>query len=249
MDTLSILLPIALAIVAGGLVKGTFGLGLPLVAMPLMTYFLSVANAISLLVVPMLATNLAQGFIGGWPAFVVRLRRFAPTLITLTVVIAVSIKALVLIPEKILFAMIGIAVIGIALLARFRPKVQIAPRQERWLGPLAGAVGGVLGGLTSFYGPPLMVFLAGLRLNKDEFVGAISIMYFTGAVGMGIGLAGFGIADGAVFLQSLLAVIPAMIGIKLGQLIRVRLNEQRFARWLFWMYVVIGVSFLLKALP
>ncbi|HEY2980309.1 MAG TPA: sulfite exporter TauE/SafE family protein [Anaerolineales bacterium] len=249
MDTVSFLLPVALAIVAGGLVKGTFGLGLPLVAMPLMTFFLSVANAISLLVVPMLATNLAQGFIGGWPAFVARLRRFAPTLIALMVCIAVSIKALVLIPEKILFALIGVAVIGIALLARFQPKVRIAPRQERWFGPLAGAVGGVLGGLTSFYGPPLMVFLAGLRLNKDEFVGAISLMYFMGAVGMAIGLAGFGIADSTVFLQSVLATLPAMLGIKLGQLIRVRLNEQRFAKWLFVMYLVIGLSFLAKAIP
>ncbi len=247
MDTVSFLLPVALAIVAGGLVKGTFGLGLPLVAMPLMTYFLSVASSISLLVVPMLATNLAQGFIGGGPAFLARLRRFGPTVITLMVCIAVSIKALVLIPEKILFALIGIAIIGIALLSRFRPRVLISPRQERWFGPLAGAIGGVLGGMTSFYGPPLMVFLAGLRLNKDEFVGAISLMYFMGAAGMAIGLAGFGIADSTVFLQSVLATIPAMLGIKLGQLIRVRLNEQHFARWLFVMYLVIGASFLVKA--
>ena len=94
MDTLSFLLPIALAIMAGGLVKGTFGLGLPLVAMPLMTYFIGVANAISLLVVPILATNLAQGFIGGWPAFLARFRRFAPAVIALTVCIALSMKAL-----------------------------------------------------------------------------------------------------------------------------------------------------------
>lgn len=249
MDTLSFLLPIALAIMAGGLVKGTFGLGLPLVAMPLLTYFLSVANAISLLVVPILATNLAQGFVGGWPAFLARLRRFAPAVIALTFCIAVSMKALVIIPEKILFALIGLAVIGVALLARFRPKLQIAPRQEPWFGALAGTIGGFLGGLTSIYGPPLMVFLAGLRLNKDDFVGAISLMYFMGGLGMGIGLAGFGIADGPAFLHSLLAVIPAMIGIQLGQLIRVRLNEQRFASWLFWMYVVIGISFLVKAIP
>lgn len=249
MDTVSFLLPIALAIAAGALVKGTFGLGLPLVAMPLMTYFLGVTHAISLLVMPILATNLAQGFIGGWPAFLVRLRRFAPALIALTLCIAVSMKALVIIPEKILFALIGVAVIGIALLTRFRPKLQITPRQEPWFGSLAGMIGGFLGGLTSIYGPPLMVFLAGLRLTKDEFVGAISLMYFMGGIGMGVGLAGFGIADGTVFLQSLLAVIPAMIGIKLGQLIRVRLNEQRFARWLFWMYVTIGGSFLLKAIP
>jgi uncharacterized membrane protein YfcA len=193
MDTVSFLLPVALALVAGGLVKGTFGLGLPLVAF--------------------------------------------------------SVQALVLIPEKVIFALIGLAIIGIALLARYKPKVQIAPQHERWFGPLCGMIGGLVGGTTTFYGPPLMIYLAGLRLSKDEFVGAISLMYFMGALGMGIGLASFGIADGPVFTQSLVATIPALLGIQLGQMIRVRLNEQRFAKWLFVMYLVIGGSFLLKAIP
>lgn len=249
MDYTSFLLPVALALVAGGLVKGTFGLGLPLVAMPLMTMFTSVANSVALLVVPILATNLAQGFIGGWPAVKARLRRFWPTVLTLIVVIAFSVQALVLIPEKVIFALIGLAIIGIALMARYQPKIRIAPEQERWFGPLCGAIGGFLGGTTTFYGPALMIYLAGLRLDKDEFVGAISLMYFMGALGMGIGLASFGIADGPVFAQSLVATIPALIGIQLGQMIRVRLNEQRFAKWLFVMYLVIGGSFLLKAIP
>ncbi len=247
MDTASYLLPAALAIMAGGLVKGTFGLGLPLVAMPLLTTFLSVADAISLLVIPMLATNLVQGFIGGWPALLARFRRFGPTLVALVVCIAISVKALVLIPEKVIYLLIGLAVIGIALMARFQPKVRVAPNHERWLGPLAGAIGGFLGGMTSFFGPPLMVFLAGLRLDKDEFVGAVSLMYFVGALGLAIGLAGFGIADAQSFTQSLLATIPALLGIKLGQLVRVRLNERGFAHWLFVLYLVIGASFLVKA--
>lgn len=247
MDFTTYLLFTALAILAGGLVKGTFGLGLPLVAMPLLTLFMSVANGVSLMVVPILATNLAQGFIGGWPAVKQRLRRFGPTLLALVVCIALSVKALVLIPEKVIYALIGIAIIGIALMARYKPRIQISPAHERWLGPLCGVIGGIMGGTTTFYGPALMVYLAGLRLNKDEFVGVISLMYFIGGLGMGIGLAGFGIADGTVFLQSLLACIPALLGIKLGQLIRVRLDERRFAKWLFVMYLVIGGSFLLKA--
>jgi len=249
MDFVSFLLPVALALVAGGLVKGTFGLGLPLVAMPLLTLFMSVANAVTLLVVPILATNLAQGFIGGWPAVQARLRRYGLTVFALVVCIALSVKALVILPQKVIFALIGLAIIGIALLARYQPKVRVAPQHERWFGPLCGVIGGFLGGTTTFYGPPLMIYLAGLRLDKDEFVGAISLMYFMGGLGMGIGLAGFGIADGSDFAQSLLAVIPALLGIKLGQMIRVRLNEQRFAAWLFVMYLVIGGSFLLKAVP
>ncbi len=247
MDTATYLLWIALSIMAGGLVKGTFGLGLPLVAMPFLTLFMSVANAAALVVVPILATNLAQGFIGGWPAVMARLRRFGPTLLALVICIGISVKALVLIPERTIYALIGVAIIGIALLARFQPKLRVAPAHERWLGPLCGVIGGFLGGTTTFYGPPLLVYLAGLRLSKDEFVGVISLMYFVGGLGLGAGLAGFGIADGTTLLQSLLACIPALLGIKLGQLVRVRLDERRFALWLFVMYLAIGGSFLVKA--
>lgn len=249
MDSVSLLAVAGLAVMAGGLIKGTFGLGLPLIAMPLLTMFTSVGTAIAWLVVPMFVTNLAQGFVGGWPAVVARLRRFGPTLIVLVVVLAFSVQALVLVPEKILFAAIGAVVIAMSLLARLQPRLRIAPQQERWLGPLTAAIGGVLGGFTTFYGPPLMLYLAGLRLNKDEFVGAISLIYFTGSIGLGIGVVGFGIADAAVFGQSLLACVPAMLGIWLGQLIRVRMNERLFANWLFVLYLAVGVSFLFKALP
>jgi uncharacterized membrane protein YfcA len=249
MDMGSLLVAAALAIAAGGVIKGTFGLGLPLVAMPLLTSFTSVGAAISWLVVPMLATNLAQGFIGGWPAVVARLRRFGVTLTVLTLILAVSIQAIVLIPEKILFVIIGVAVIGMSLLARFQPRLRVTPQQERWLGPLAAVAGGILGGMTTFFGPPLMVYLAGLRLGKDEFVGAVSLIYFTGSLGLGLGVIGFGIADVAMLGQSFLACVPAFIGIKLGQLIRVRMNEHRFANWLFILYLAIGTSFLIKAIP
>lgn len=249
MDTTSSLVAAALAIMAGGFVKGTFGLGLPLVAMPLLTVFTSVAAAISWLVLPMLTTNLVQGFIGGWPAVLARIRRFGPTLVVLVVTLAFSVKALVLIPERILFAAIGVAVIGMSVLARLQPRMRIAPQQERWLGPLTALVGGMLGGLTTFFGPPLMLYIAGLRLSKDEFVGAVSLMYFAGSIGLGIGVVGFGIADAGILGQSLLGCAPALIGVWLGQFVRMRMNEHRFTDWLFVLYLVIGASFLVKALP
>lgn len=249
MDTATLMAAAALALLAGGLVKGTFGLGLPLVAMPLLTSFTTVATAVSWLIFPILITNFVQGLIGGWPAVKARLKRFGLMLFILTVVLAICVQLLVWVPEKLLYAAIGLVVIGMSVLARLQPKLRVDPKNERWLGPVVGAIGGVLGGLTSFYGPPLMLYLTGLRLNKDEFVGAISLMYFVGTLGLGVGVVGFGIADGETLTQSLLACLPALLGIKLGQLIRKRLNEHRFTNWLFVLYLLIGVSFLVKAIP
>ncbi len=249
MSSLVLVLYCAASFATGGVVKGTFGIGLPLVAMPLLTMVLHLPTAASLVVVPMMATNLAQSFMGGRAAIVARLRRFAPMLATLVVCILFATKGLALIPERLLYALIGLLVIGSSVLGRLKPRLRISESQERWLGPIAGAVAGALGGMTTFYGPVLLAYLVGLRLPKDEFVAAISLIYFIGAVALGVGVVGNGLTDPLMLGLSALTLIPSFLGIRLGQMVRMRLDERRFATWLFVLYLVIGASFFVKTIP
>ncbi len=235
----------ALSLFAGGLVKGVAGLGLPLVALPLLTTVVSLKTAVGLLVVPTIASNLVQSFQGG--RFRSTLKRFWPVIVTLLATIAISTNALVLVPEKVLYAIIGLAVIGLPLLSHFRPELRVRPGQERWLGPLTGAIGGFLGGVSSFYGPPLMLYVVSLRLPKDEFVPAVSLLYFMGAVGLGAGLLSFRIMGPAELGESALACIPVFAGLWLGQIARARLHQQRFDRVLLAVYLATGTSFLIRA--
>ncbi len=236
----------ALSLFAGGAVKGVAGLGLPLVALPLLTTFVSLKTAVGLLVVPAIASNLVQSFQGGRIGSM--LKRFWPVIVTLVATIAISTNALVLVPEKILYAIIGAAVIGFPLLAHFRPALRIRSGPERWLGPVIGVIAGFVGGVSSFFGPPLMVYVAGLRLAKDDFVPAISLLYFMGSVGLGLGLFSFRIMDAGDFGLSALACLPVFLGLWLGQRVRARLHQQRFDRILLAVYLATGASFLLRAL-
>jgi len=52
------------AIVLGGLVKGTLGVGLPLVVLPLLSLLLPAPRAMGLLVMPVLLSNLWQAIEG-----------------------------------------------------------------------------------------------------------------------------------------------------------------------------------------
>ena len=49
------------AFIAGGTVKGVLGIGIPLVAVPLLVEIMPPATTISLLVIPILAANVWQG--------------------------------------------------------------------------------------------------------------------------------------------------------------------------------------------
>jgi uncharacterized membrane protein YfcA len=231
---------------AGGAVKGVVGLGLPLVAMPLLTLSLSLKESVGVLVLPMVASNLVQAFQGG--LFVVTLRRFWPLLLVLLVTVAAATKLLVILPQEVLFVVIGTSVIVFPLIAHFRPHLRVSSTTERWLGPVVGLIAGVIGGISTFYGAPLMLYLVWLRLPKDLFVVAVSLMYFVGAVGLTAGLIIFGVTEFSGLGLSVLACIPVFVGLWLGQRLRVRLDERRFARLLLAVYLATGASFLAKAL-
>ena len=56
MDVSSYLL-MGLALAAGAVVKGATGMGLPLVALPVLTTFFGLQHAVGLMVIPLIVTN------------------------------------------------------------------------------------------------------------------------------------------------------------------------------------------------
>src|SRR5574340_136791 len=82
----------AAAILAGGLVKGVVGIGLPLVALPVMVNFIPVPKAIALLILSSFATSVWQSVDGG--QFASSARRFWPLLAGIAAGVAISVKAL-----------------------------------------------------------------------------------------------------------------------------------------------------------
>jgi uncharacterized membrane protein YfcA len=232
------------ALLVGGLVKGVVGLGLPLVGMPLLTLVLDVKSAIGVLAVPLIVSNLSQSFEGG--RFPATLRRFWPLLLTISVVEVASVGLLKTLSDRALYLFIGTSIIVIPLIAHFSPRLRIPPRYERWTGPAAGVFAGIVGGLSTFYGPPLMLYLIWLRMAKDEFVVAVSLTFFVGASALTVGLLLFGVADFGDIGLSVLACAPVFAGMWIGQKARVRLDQRRFSQLVLAVYVSMGLSFLAR---
>ena len=245
MPDLPTILYVFLSLFLGGLLKGVVGLGLPLVSMPLLTFAVPLKTAVALVIVPIFVTNLAQSFQGGLasPTF----RRFWLSMIVLVATIALTAEALVTIDEKILYTILGTTLILLTLTLRFRPSMQIRPAQEPWAAPLAAVAGGVLGGFTGIYGPPVMMYLACLRLKKGEFVAAVSQFFVAGNNGLTIGLVSFGGAGLRELALSAAATIPTYVGLWLGQRVHARLDESRFSAVLYIVYLATGASFLIRA--
>jgi len=236
----------SLALMTGGAVKGTTGLGLPLVSVPLLAYLVGLTQATELMVVPIIASNLAQSFQGG--NFVGIARRFWPLLLPLVLSIIASAYVLVHLPERVLDLMLGISLVVLSPLLHFGNRLHVADHQERWLSPLIGLVSGALGGFSTIFGPPVMLYMRALRLGKTEFVAALSLIYLVGSVGIFIGIYGVGPGRLGSLWLSAAACIPVFLGLWIGLRLHHRLSEHRFGQVLLGILVVIGLSYVVRSL-
>lgn len=245
-DSLLIGLLVALTFVAAGWVKGMVGMGLPTTAMALLSLMLPPVEAAALLVVPSLVTNLWQLLAG--PAFGALLRRFGTMMIAICVGTALGIGLLSASHHSQWPTIaLGLVLAVYALFGLAAPKVLVPLRWQPWLSPLAGLVTGMFAGATGVLVFPVVPYLGVLGLDKEELIQALGLSFTISTIALGAALALSGSYPSGVALTSLLAVLPALLGMFIGQRVRHRLDPAAFRRWFFLGMLSVGAIMVVRA--
>ena len=219
---------IGLAFLVGGILKGAIGAGAPLAAVPLLSLIYGVSFAVAVFVAPNLVSNLIQGW---------QFRKDQPPGVFVWVfAVAGGLGALagtfflVALPQEGL--KIGVAcVILLYLLFRFfKPTVKIDLGAALWLTPFAGFIGGILQGASGVSAPVSVTFLSLIRLSREQFIASISLFFLAMGVVQLPALMALGIMDVQTGILSCLAVLPLLVGMRVGELIITRLDRQWFDR-------------------
>ena len=243
--TVTLIVLSAFALFAGGAVKGISGIGIPLVSLSLLSLFLPISDAVTLLPVPMIAANLWQSFAGDH--FVPTLRRFWPLVLAMFIGTVVGAHVLTAIDRASLNLLVGTFVVLFSLSSYMNPTMQLPARLERRLGVVAGGLGGFMGGVSALFGPPLIVYLTSIRLDRDTFVGVISSIYLCCSITLLIVFGSVGVMSRAQFIGSLIACAPLMLGVWVGQRFRGRIREAVFRRLLLVVLLGVGVRLIVIA--
>ncbi|HSG65180.1 MAG TPA: sulfite exporter TauE/SafE family protein, partial [Gammaproteobacteria bacterium] len=202
--------------------------------------------AVALMPVPILLANVWQAFYGGHLLSAVR--RFWTLILALVIGTVVGAQILVSVDSRTLYAVVGGIVVVFSLSGYLQPASRLPPRSERWLSAIVGFVSGVLGGLSTMFGPPLIMFLIALRLPKDEFVGTIAVLYLFGIVPLTLALGALEVMGARELLLSALASVPLFLGVLAGQLLRSRLDQETFRKGLLVTLLLTGAALIRRAI-
>ena len=234
------------ALLAGGVAKGILGVGLPMIALPLLYTSVPIREAIALMYGPVLVMNVWQTFQGGY--FKIALKKFWPMMIAVIIGTWLGAKTLVGIDSNLLQIVVGTTVIVFSLVNLLQPKLAIPERHALWISIIVGLIGGFFGGLTLFIGPTVIMFLVALRTPKDEFIGTVALVYLLGIIPTGITYVAEGVLRTEHIVPTLVACIPVFVGMLAGQWVRSRVNEVTFRKVLLIAMVVIGLNMVRQSL-
>jgi uncharacterized protein len=229
---------IALTLLLAGTVKGLFGLGLPTVTMALLGLIMPPVQAAALLVVPTLVTNAWQ--LAGGPALHAVLARFGSMILPFCAGTLLGVRLLTQTASA-PTALLGLVLVLYAVLGLAALQWTIPRHRERWLSPLIALCTGLVNGATGISAIPLVPYLASLGLDKEQLIQAMGLSFTTLMLALAAGLALSGNLHMEAAGHSALALLPAALGVAVGQAIRQRLEAETFKRWFYVGLLALGV--------
>lgn len=231
-----------------GFVKGAVGFAMPMILVSAFAAFLPQPLALAGLILPTLVTNLSQAFRQGVGPAVATARSYRRFLIATVICIAVSAPFADAIPRVAYLLMLGIPITAFAALQLMGKSLAIhldhRDRAEWGL----GVIGGLYGGVSGIWGPPLLVFLLSTGADKLTMVRAQGVVFLIGAAALLLSHLGTGLANAQSLGFSAALCVPALVGLYLGYFVQDRLDQQRFRRWTQALLVVTGLNMVRLAL-
>ena len=218
----------AVAFCLGGIIKGAMGFGLPLLAIPAVTAAHSLPMALSIAVIPVVATNL-------WQLWAFRDARVEATLLPAFLIpgtggLIFGVFALSQVRDAYLEIALGGLVLSY-LAVRMRGARGVRPRWANTrLAPVFGGIAGAVHGATGLSGLVGTPYFHALALNRPVFVFCNGAMFTLFSALQAPTLWALGLYQPSAIWMGALALPAAFIGLWIGGTLGARLKSEAFSR-------------------
>jgi uncharacterized membrane protein YfcA len=224
----SIIAAVVCSLIVAGLLKGTIGVGMPVVALPLLSLFIDIKSAAMLLSMPLIFSNLPQALEGGNTGRC--LMQLMPVILGMIPGLFLGVRVLLALDANVAKVIAGLVVMGVGGVTLLAPKLQLQSRLALPTGITLGFFGGILGGIAAMPGPLVFIFLLAKGLRGKAFTKEASLYLVVSAALLAILLTAsrqFSWLDVSV---STAAVLPIVLGMYVGQHMRDKIAPETFKK-------------------
>jgi uncharacterized protein len=231
-----------------GFVKGAVGFAMPMILVSAFVVFMPQELALAGLILPTLFTNLSQAFRQGVRPAKETTRTYRRFLIGTVICIAISAPFADAVPRMAYLLMLGlpITIFAALQLMGYSLAIQLHHRDRAEWG--LGAIGGLYGGVSGIWGPPLLVFLLSTGEDKVQMIRAQGVVFLIGAMALLVSHLVTGLANAQTLGFSAALSVPALVGLYAGYWVQDRLDQARFRRWTQALLVITGLNMVRLAL-
>ncbi|MDX1403304.1 MAG: sulfite exporter TauE/SafE family protein [Woeseiaceae bacterium] len=223
MDILAVAL---VAFTLAGFVKGVVGFGFPVITLIILTLTIGLLDALAIIVIPTIVTNIWQAFAGPYFRDIAR-RMWLFFLVAMTLVWLTS-AYLTRIDVRWPTATLG-AVMFLFAMSRLLNLQMTVPRA--WELPLSvplGAINGALTGMTGSFMVPSVLFMQAMGFGRDMLVQAMGIFFALSTLVLALSLGRNELISGEHLRLSAFALLPSLLGLATGRWVRFRIDEKKF---------------------
>lgn len=231
-----------------GFVKGAVGFAMPMIMISAFSAFLPPEVALAGLILPTLLTNFSQAFRQGSQAAFDSMRKYWRFLAGTIVFILVSAQFVRDIPQIVFLLMLGLPITAFAALQLAGRSLALRLEHRRRAETVLGVIGGLYGGVSGIWGPPLLIYLLSVGAEKQEAIRVQGVVFLIGAATLAFAHLNSGVLNAATVPFSLALAVPAFIGMVAGFAVQDRLDQTRFRRWTQILLVVTGLNLIRQAL-
>jgi uncharacterized membrane protein YfcA len=230
------LVVLVVGLAVAGVAKGISGMGLPLIATPILAGVFGPRMAVTVVTIPIFAANsllLMQGFRSRG-----LLRGITPFIAASMIGTAIGTLLLAQLDQR-TFAIL-IAAMVVVFLARGDRLLGDDPAalRARILGPLVFFVGGVLQGTTSIASPLVGSYFHAQKLAPADFVFALAAIFELNSIVQLVGYSLQGLYTPDIVALGLVGLVPTLLALAAGIYARGRLDARWFRRLIVALLVI-----------
>jgi uncharacterized membrane protein YfcA len=230
---------IAAAFLIAGFVKGVVGLGLPTVSMGLLSVLMPPSQALAIVIVPAVVTNIWQTFVGSYLRDIVR--RLWPLMLGTAIGVWLNRGSLTGPYAHYVPIALGVLLVIYAIVGLSKVAFKVARGNEKWIGAIVGLITGVISAATGVQVIPSMPFMRAIGMEKDELVQALGVFFTVATLALSVNLTAAGLLSASTALPGAIALVCSFAGMFTGQAVRSRMPSEAFRRWFLIAMIFLGV--------